>query len=103
NVTCKIGGMGMPFWGFGFDTAKGPVDYRTLSAAWRPFVETAVEAFGHDRCMMESNFPPDARSCGFVPLWNALKDTVKGCSATEKAALFHGTAARVYDIDLSGA
>lgn len=31
----------------------------------------AVEAFGADRCMMESNFPPDARSCGFVPLWNA--------------------------------
>jgi len=46
--------------------------------------------------MMESNFPVDGRSCGFVPLWNALKHIVKGASETEKTALFHGTAARVY-------
>jgi L-fuconolactonase len=46
--------------------------------------------------MMESNFPVDGRSCGFVPLWNALKHIVKGSSETEKTALFHGTVARVY-------
>jgi len=49
--------------------------------------------------MMESNFPPDRRSCGFTTLWNALKHIVRDCSASEKAALFRNTAAAVYRID----
>ena len=44
---------------------------------------------------------PDGRSCGFVPLWNALKHITRGCSAAQKAQLFHSTAARVYRIDLA--
>lgn len=101
NVFCKIGGLGMPFWGFGFENRSESVGYRELAAAWRPFVETAIEAFGASRCMMESNFPPDGRSCGFVPLWNALKHIVRAMSSEEKSALFQDTAARVYRIDLT--
>ena len=63
-------------------------------------METSIEVFGADRCMMESDYPPDSRSCGFVPLWNALKHIVRAASPAEKAALFHGTAARVYRIDV---
>jgi L-fuconolactonase len=73
NITCKIGGMGLPFWGFGFENRADPIGYLELAAAWKPLVEMAIEAFGADRCMMESNFPPDGRAAGFVPLWNALK------------------------------
>jgi predicted TIM-barrel fold metal-dependent hydrolase len=98
NVVCKIGGLGQPFFGFGFETRAEPTSYRELAEAWRPWVEAAIEIFGAERCMMESNFPADARSCGFVPLWNALKHIVGGASDSEKAALFHGTAARVYRI-----
>jgi predicted TIM-barrel fold metal-dependent hydrolase len=29
-------------------------------------------------------------------LWNALKRITQGCSAAEKAAMYHDTAARVY-------
>ena len=100
NVVCKVGGLGMPFWGLGFETRPETVGYMELAAAWKPYVETSIEAFGTDRCMMESNFPPDGRSCGFVPLWNALKHIVRASSSDDKAALFHGTAARVYRIDL---
>jgi predicted TIM-barrel fold metal-dependent hydrolase len=32
-------------------------------------------------------------------LYNAFKLLSKGYSATERAAMFHGTAARVYNID----
>jgi predicted TIM-barrel fold metal-dependent hydrolase len=99
NVFCKIGGLGMPTWGFGFETREEPVGFEALAAAWRPYVETAIEAFGADRCMMESNFPPDGRSSGFVPLWNAYKHIVRTASPEEKAALFSGTAARVYRLD----
>ncbi|WP_175817250.1 amidohydrolase family protein [Burkholderia diffusa] len=100
NIVCKIGGFGMPFWGFGFEQRTDPIASVELAAAWQPYVETAVEAFGPGRCMMESNYPPDAMSCGFVPLWNALKRTVAGASREDKAALFHDTAARVYRLDL---
>ncbi len=50
--------------------------------------------------MAESNYPPDGRSAGFVPLWNALKQIVRAALPDDKAALFHGTAARVYRIAL---
>jgi predicted TIM-barrel fold metal-dependent hydrolase len=96
NVVCKVGGLGTMYWGFGFNKRSTPAGYQELAAAWRPYVETAIDAFGSDRCMMESNFPNDGRSCGFVPLWNALKHIVKGCSEVEKTALFRGTTARVY-------
>ncbi len=100
NVYCKIGGLGTAYWGFGFNTRSGPTGYLELASAWRPFVETVIDAFGVDRCMVESDFPADGRSCGFVPLWNALKYIVQELSEREKAALFHGTAAKVYRISL---
>jgi predicted TIM-barrel fold metal-dependent hydrolase len=34
--------------------------------------------------------------CGYNVLWNAFKRIAGGCSDTEKAALFHETAARFY-------
>ncbi|MGR3375428.1 amidohydrolase family protein [Salipiger abyssi] len=96
NVACKVGGLGMPVWGFGFETRADVVGSEELAEVWRPYVETAIGLFGAERCMMESNFPPDAFSCGYVPLWNALKRITAGCSEEEKAALYSGTAARVY-------
>lgn len=101
NVVCKVGGLGTAYWGFGFNERTDPVGYRELATSWRPYVESAIELFGTDRCMMESNYPNDGRSCGFVPLWNAMKYIVKGCSKSEKAALFRETAARIYGIDLN--
>ena len=52
--------------------------------------------------MMESNFPPDGRSGGYVPLWNAYKHILSAHSDEEKAALFHRTAARVYRLAVPG-
>ncbi len=100
NVVCKVGGLGLPFWGFRFEEREDPVGYLELATAWRPYVETTIEAFGASRCMMESDFPPDGRSGGFVPTWNALKHIVRAASPGEKDALFHATAARVYRLAL---
>jgi L-fuconolactonase len=100
NVVVKVGGFGLPFWDFGFMERQDPIGYLELSEVWKPYVETTIAAFGADRCMMESNYPWDGRSCGFVPLWNALKHLTRGCSAEERSALFHGTATRVYRLDI---
>ena len=52
------------------------------------------------RCMFESNFPVDKASCSYTVLWNAFKRiaTARGCGEAEMAALFGGTAKRVYNL-----
>ncbi|PMS30151.1 putative TIM-barrel fold metal-dependent hydrolase [Trinickia symbiotica] len=100
NVVCKIGGFGLPFWGFGFDGRADPVGYEDLASVWAPYVMTAIEIFGVNRSMMASDYPIDGRSSGFVPLWNAFKHIVRSATAAEKDALFHGTAARTYRISV---
>ena len=74
----------MPFWGFRFEERQDPIGYEELAQAWRPYVETTIEAFGADRCMMESNFPVDKMGIGWAALWNALKRIAAGASRAEK-------------------
>lgn len=100
NVMCKIGGLGMRLWGLDGLYAEAHGDAAALAEAWRPLVVPAVEAFGADRCMMESNFPVDRRSVDYATLWRALELTVEDASPDEVRALFHRTASRVYRIDL---
>ncbi|HUB46635.1 MAG TPA: amidohydrolase family protein [Acetobacteraceae bacterium] len=96
NVYCKLGGLGMTSVGFDFHERDVPPSSEDLAAGWRPYIEHCIEAFGVDRCMFESNFPPDKQSCGYTELWNAFKRITAGASANEKKALYSGTAAKVY-------
>lgn len=96
NVTMKLGGLGMVSVGFDFHERDLPPSSEDLAAAWRPYIEHCIEAFGVDRCMFESNFPPDKQSGGYTELWNAFKRITVNASAAEKTALYSGTAARVY-------
>jgi len=96
GLTVKVGGLGMLYCGWNFHLRDTPPSSEELAAAWRPYVETCIDAFGPNRCLMESNFPVDKQSCGYGVLWNALKRITKNFSPTEKAAMYHDTAARVY-------
>jgi hypothetical protein len=79
-------------------TCGSPPSSEELAATWKPYLETCIDAFGTGRGMYESNFPVDKRSFDYTACWNAFKRISAGASASEKAALFHGTAARVYRI-----
>jgi predicted TIM-barrel fold metal-dependent hydrolase len=96
NVVVKLGGVGMTSFGFDFPERDLPPSSEDLAAAWRQYIEPCIEAFGVDRAMFESNFPPDKQSGGYTELWNAFKRVTAGASAAEKQALYSGTAARVY-------
>jgi L-fuconolactonase len=96
NVNVKLGGIGMTSFGFDFHERALPPSSEELAEAWRMYVEPCIEAFGVNRCMFESNFPPDKQSGGYTELWNAFKRITAGASADEKKALYSGTAARVY-------
>jgi len=100
NVHVKLGGLGMRLLGFDVHEGELPPSSEQLAAAWRPYIETCITAFGADRAMFESNFPVDKGSYSYGVFWNACKRLAQGASAREKAGLFHGTASRFYRLGL---
>jgi len=96
NVTVKLGGLGMRIGMFEHFKQPDPPSSQQIADAWRPWVTTCIEAFGPQRGMFESNFPVDKTSAGYAVLWNAFKRLAAGASAGDMAALFAGTARRVY-------
>jgi len=99
NVVAKLGGLVMPINGFGFHKRDKPATSDELVAATRDYYLHMIDCFGPERCMFESNFPVDKQSCSYPVLWNSFKKIAAGCSASEKAALFHDTAVRVYRVE----
>ena len=61
----------------------------------------AIEAFGPERCMFESNFPVDKDCISYGTLWNLFKKMANklGLSESEKKAMFSGTAAKAYRLE----
>ena len=57
NVHVKLGGMGMRLNGFGFHEQPAPPSSEALAAAWRPYVETCIEAFGADALHVREQLP----------------------------------------------
>jgi predicted TIM-barrel fold metal-dependent hydrolase len=98
NVTVKLGALPIRLSGGNTPRRDTPPDSEEVAAAWRPWIETSIELFGADRCMFESNFPVQKRWCSYGVVWNAFKRLAAGASAGEKAALFAGTASRVYRV-----
>lgn len=99
NAHIKLGGLSARRCGFDFEQRKVPATAQELAAIWRPYIETCIELFGPERCMFESNFPPDRVSGDYCTLWNALKLTASACTPAEKRALFSDNAQRIYRIN----
>ena len=100
NVHVKLGGIGMPRTGFDWHDRDVPIGSEELAEAMSPFMNYCIEQFGPDRSMFESNFPVDRVSYSYNLMYNAFKRLSKGYSATERAAMLHDTAARVYRIEI---
>ena len=98
NVCVKLGGLAMPRIGFAFDDLDTPPGSAELAAAWQPYVDACLEAFGPQRCMFESNFPVDKGMTSYRVLWNAFKRMASGLTPPERNAVFHDTAAKFYAI-----
>jgi predicted TIM-barrel fold metal-dependent hydrolase len=101
NVVVKLGGLPMPFAGWRARMSEPQPSSETLAAQWKPYIDTCIEAFGPTRGMFESNFPVDRFGSTYVTLWNAFKRLAAGYSPSQKAALFSGTAARVYRVTIN--
>lgn len=96
NVILKLGGVGQVRYGFDWHTRAKPMGSDELAGALAPLMHYCIEQFGPQRCMFESNFPVDKISYSYTVVYNAFKRLSAGYAASERAALFHDTAARVY-------
>ncbi len=109
NTVIKCGGgqMRVGAWEppFHMHQRSAPMGSEELCELLLPYYQYVIEAFGPDRCMFESNFPVDKECVSYRTLWNLFKRiaTRLGLSATEKAAIFSGTAARAYRLPAHGA
>jgi predicted TIM-barrel fold metal-dependent hydrolase len=85
NVSVKVSGLGMsePNW---------------TADSIRPLVLETIDIFGTDRSMFASNFPVDRAFSSFDVLYDAFKSITAGFSDSERRALFHDNAERIYRI-----
>jgi predicted TIM-barrel fold metal-dependent hydrolase len=100
NVVVKLGGLAMRLLGYDFHERAMPPSSEEAAAAWRPYIETCIEAFGPERGMFESNFPPDKGQCSYQVIFNAFKRIAAQYSEAEKTALFSKTATDFYKLRL---
>jgi L-fuconolactonase len=98
NVVAKLGGLAMPDNGFGWHVADRPPTSDEFVAQQGRYFHHAIETFGPDRCMFESNFPVDRDSLSYRVLWNALKKIASSYSPSERDAMFYTNAKAVYRV-----
>ena len=102
NVVMKLGGTQMRLgpWEppFHMNQREEPLGSEELCELMFPVYEYAIQTFGPERCMFESNFPVDKESVSYRTLWNLFKRIAAKAelSDAEKTAVFSGTASRVY-------
>ena len=101
NVSVKLDGLLMSRTGLGFHQEQRPPSSDEIAQVTGRYYRHAIECFGVERCMFESNFPVDGQSCSYPVLWNAFKKIVADATDSDKSALFHDTATRFCQLDRS--
>lgn len=96
NMHLKLGGFAMPDNGWGYLAQDTPPNSDQMLKDQGPWYTHALDLFGADRCMFESNFPVDRASVSYPVLWNFFKKLVADRPEEEKNLLFSDTARRVY-------
>lgn len=87
NVTCKVSGL------------VTEADWARWSVAdLQPYVDALVTLFGPDRLMWGSDWPVCTLAASYADVLAAARTCLSGLSADELAAVFGGTATRVYGL-----
>ena len=96
NVVAKLGGLAMPDNGFGWDKNAMPPTSDEFVALQERYFKHAIDCFGPERCMFESNFPVDKLSISYHVMWNGMKKIAASYTDAEQHQMFYGTAERIY-------
>jgi L-fuconolactonase len=95
-VVAKLGGLAMPDNGFGWNQRDRPASSDELLEAQARYYLHAIDCFGPERCLFESNFPVDKRSLPYGVYWNAMKKLAARYTPAQQQAMFHDNAQRIY-------
>ena len=98
NVWLKLGGIGMTRFGMTWHHNDVPPSSDDVVAEWGELIRFAIDTFGPQRCLFESNYPVDGETVSYAVLWNAFKKLSSGYTPEERADLLAGTARRLYRI-----
>ncbi len=85
NIWMKISGLGQ-------------TDHNWTVESFRPFVMTAIEAFGAERVVFGTNWPVDRLYSSYPDVIDAYAAIIGGFSEAEQRALFAGNAERLFRI-----
>jgi L-fuconolactonase len=87
NVVCKLSGL------------VTEADWNTWTIGdLKPYADTALEAFGPDRLMFGSDWPVCLLAGTYSEVFDAARTLTEDLTDDDRAAVFGGTAARVYDL-----
>lgn len=87
NVYCKLSGM------------ITEADWQHWKPAdLKPYIDTALENFGPDRCMFGSDWPVCELAGSYEDVYSALVDCLGALSPSETDAIFGGTATQFYGL-----
>jgi L-fuconolactonase len=96
NVVAKLGGLAMPDNGFWPADLENRPDVDEFLAKQERWYQHALDCFGPERAMFESNFPVDKLCVDYSVVWEAFARIAERFDDAEADALFSGTARRVY-------
>lgn len=88
DVYCKISGL----------VTEADCSEWTLKGL-KPYLDTALEAFGPHRLMAGSDWPVCLLASGYDRWWDVVREWSKDLSAAESEMILGGTAERVYRLD----
>ena len=80
-------------------SAFGTFIHRNDAAHIAGILRDTVAIFGADRCLFGSNFPIEKLWTSYGALLDAFRTAAAGLDDAARAAIFEGTAARVYRLD----
>ena len=87
NVYCKLSGM------------VTEADWKNWKPADpKPYVETALELFGPERCMYGSDWPVCELAASYEQQFRALEEALGSISDSERSQIFGGTAQKFYGL-----
>jgi L-fuconolactonase len=92
NTVCKLSGL---------VTEADPENWTVDEL--RPYADTVLGSFGPDRLLFGSDWPVCTLAATYADVLEAARQLTDSLSADERAALFAGTATRVYRLRLSEA
>ncbi|MFM7923167.1 MAG: amidohydrolase family protein, partial [Planctomycetaceae bacterium] len=91
NIYCKLSGL------------VTEADWQRWTVAdLRPYVETAIEAFGVERCMFGTDWPVCELAAEYSDVVAAFRELTSELSVAERERIFGGTAIQFYGLPLTG-